>query len=92
MFKLAIAGLGWWGKVIITRLSTSKNIKIVFLIDPKPDSDAVKLAANKKIPIFDEFEETLLNNKVDGIVLCTCKYSSHETNNFLCQNWNSCLL
>ena len=71
MFKLAIAGLGWWGKVIINRLSTSKNIKIVFLIDPKPDSDAVKLAANKKIPIFDKFEETLLNNKVDGIVLCT---------------------
>ena len=91
MFKLAIAGLGWWGKVIINRLSTSKNIKIVFLIDPKPDSDAIKLAANKKIPIFDKFEETLLNNKVDGIVLCT-KYSSHETNNFLCQNWNSCLL
>mgnify|MGYP003324617787 CR=1 FL=1 len=48
-----------------------KNIKIIFLIDPKPDSDAVKLAANKKIPIFDKFEETLLNNKVDGIVLCT---------------------
>ena len=71
MFKLAIAGLGWWGKVIINRLSTSKNIKIVFLIDPKPDSEAIKLAANKKIPIFDNFEETLLNNKVDGIVLCT---------------------
>ena len=53
MFKLAIAGLGWWGKVIINRLSTSKNIKIVFLIDPKPDSDAVRLAANKKIPIAD---------------------------------------
>ena len=62
MFKLAIAGLGWWGKVIINRLSTSKNIKIVFLIDPKPNSDAVKLAANKKIPIFDNFEETLLNS------------------------------
>ena len=71
MFKLAIAGLGWWGKVIINRLSDSKNIKIVFLIDPKPDTEALKLAANKKIPIFSNFEETLLNNKVDGIVLCT---------------------
>ncbi len=71
MFKLAIAGLGWWGKVIINRLSTSKNIKIVFLIDPKPDSEAVKLAANKKITIFDNFQETLLSHKVDGIVLCT---------------------
>ena len=71
MFKLAIAGLGWWGKVIINRLSTSKNIKIVLLIDPKPDSEAIKLAANKKIPIFDNFEETLLSHKVDGIVLCT---------------------
>ena len=43
-FKIAIAGLGWWGKVIIDRLSMSKTIDISYIIDPNPDEDAIKLA------------------------------------------------
>ena len=30
-FKIAIAGLGWWGKVIIDRLSMSKTIDISYI-------------------------------------------------------------
>ena len=48
MFKIAIAGLGWWGKVIINRLSNSKKVKIVFLIDPQPDNEAKTIAKSKK--------------------------------------------
>ena len=70
-FKIAIAGLGWWGKVIINRLSVSKDIDIAYLIDPKPDDDAIILASSKNLNIFNDFNEAINNNKIDGIVLCT---------------------
>ena len=71
MFKLAIAGLGWWGKVIINRLASSKKIKLVFLIDPNPDKEAKSLAYQKNLIIYSNFEDAVLNQNLDGIVLCT---------------------
>ncbi len=71
MFKIAIAGLGWWGKVIINRLSNSKKVKIVFLIDPQPDNEAKTIAKSKNLTIYNNFEEAVLSCKLDGIILCT---------------------
>ena len=62
-FKIAIAGLGWWGKVIINRLSKSKDIAISYLIDPQPDVDAIKLATSKNLNILNNFDEAINNNK-----------------------------
>jgi len=70
-FKIAIAGLGWWGKVIIDRLSMSKTIDISYIIDPNPDEDAIKLAKSMNINILNDFDEAINNNKIDGIILCT---------------------
>ena len=70
-FKIAIAGLGWWGKVIINRLSKSKDIAISYLIDPQPDVDAIKLATSKNLNILNNFDEAINNNKIDGVILCT---------------------
>ena len=70
-FKIAIAGLGWWGKVIIDRLSMSKVIDISYIIDPKPDEDAIKLAKSMNLNILNDFDEAINNNKIDGIILCT---------------------
>jgi len=42
--KLSIAGLGWWGKVMIERLSISDKLEIVSLIDPFPDEESQKIA------------------------------------------------
>ena len=70
-FKIAIAGLGWWGKVIIDRLSMSKTIDISYIIDPKPDEDAIKLAKSMNLNILNDFDEAINNNKIDGIILCT---------------------
>ena len=70
-FKLAIAGLGWWGKVILDRLSSSNNIKIVFLIDPAPDYEAIELAKSKNLKIIYDFDDAINNNIIDGVILCT---------------------
>ena len=56
MFKLIIAGLGWWGKVMIQRLSSSKKVKIVNLIEPYPDKEALQLAKNFNLDISNDFE------------------------------------
>ena len=70
-FKIAIAGLGWWGKVIINRLSLSQYINLVYLIDPEPDDEAVNLAESKNLKIFNDFDEAIQKNKIDGVILCT---------------------
>jgi predicted dehydrogenase len=70
-FKIAIAGLGWWGKLMINRLSVSKDLDIAYLIDPQPDDDAIILAKSKNLNIFNDFNEAINNNKIDGIILCT---------------------
>ena len=55
MFKLIIAGLGWWGKVMIQRISSSKKVKIVNLIEPYPDKEALQLAKNFNLDISNDF-------------------------------------
>ena len=69
--KVSIAGLGWWGKVMINRLSSSSKVKIVNLIDPYPDEDAVKLAEDKNLIIFTEFDDAFQEETIDAIILCT---------------------
>ena len=69
--KVLIAGLGWWGKVMINRLSSSSKVKIVNLIDPYPDEDAVKLAEHKNLKIFTDFDDAFNEQTIDAIILCT---------------------
>jgi predicted dehydrogenase len=71
VIKISIAGLGWWGKVMINRLSSSNKVKIVNLIDPYPDEDALKLAESKDLRIFDEFDDAIKNDNINAIILCT---------------------
>ena len=55
IFNLAIVGIGWWGKVIINRLSNSNQINISYLVDPNPDDEAIKLAQTKNLHIFNSY-------------------------------------
>ena len=85
MFKLIIAGLGWWGKVMIQRLSSSKKVKIVNLIEPYPDKEALQLAENFNLDISHDFEQTVKSIDFDGIILCTPN-SFHKDQAILCAN------
>ncbi len=37
--KVAVAGLGWWGKQIISCLDKSPRFEVVYGIDPTPPAD-----------------------------------------------------
>jgi predicted dehydrogenase len=69
--KLSIAGLGWWGKVMIERLTISDKLEIVSLIDPFPDEESQKIAKNHNLEIYKDFDEALSLSKSDAIILCT---------------------
>ena len=69
--KLSIAGLCWWGKVMIERLSLSNKLEIVSLIDPFPDQESQKIAKNHNLEIYKDFDEALSLGKFDAIILCT---------------------
>ena len=71
MFKLIIAGLGWWGKVMIQRLSSSDKVKIVNLIEPNPDNEALQLAKNFNIDISNDFEQAIKSIDFDTKDVCS---------------------
>ena len=63
MFKLIIAGLGWWGKVMLQRLSSSEKVKIVNLIEPYPDKETLQLAKSFNLDISYDFDKAV--NSID---------------------------
>ena len=83
MFKIIIAGLGWWGKVMIHRLSSSKKVKIVNLIEPYPDKEALQLAKSFNLEISYDFDKAVKSIDFDGIILCTPN-SFHKNQTILC--------
>ena len=56
---------------MINRLSSSNKVKIVNLIDPYPDEDALKLAESKDLRVFDEIDDAIKNDNINAIILCT---------------------
>ena len=69
--KISIAGLGWWGKVMIERLSLSSKLEIVSLIDPFPDEGSQNIAKSHDLEIYKDFDEALSLGKFDAIIICT---------------------
>ena len=68
MLKVAVCGLGWWGRVIVPLAKTSAKLKVVRVVDPDPA--AAEFASSQKIPLS-SFEDALKDPEVHGVVLCT---------------------
>ena len=69
MLKVAVIGLGWWGRIIVDLLGRSDKIKVVRVADVTPQGEA--FAAEKKIPFFSTLDQVLKDPDVEGVVLCT---------------------
>jgi predicted dehydrogenase len=66
--RIAVCGLGWWGKVIVPLAKSSARLEVVRLVDPDPK--AAGFAAAQGFPIS-TFDEALGDANVQGVVLCT---------------------
>ena len=66
---VAVAGLGWWGRIIVPLLKTSPKLRVVRVVDP--DTAAAEFAAAQEIPFSRDLQEALQDPQVQGVVLCT---------------------
>ena len=67
--RVAVAGLGWWGKIIVPLLKTSSKLEVVRLVDPDPAAES--FGSREKLPFSRELEDALKDKSVEAVVLCT---------------------
>ena len=67
--RVAVVGLGWWGRVIVPLAKTSTKLEVVTGVDPHPA--AAQFASAENIRLATTLEEALQNPAVQGVVLCT---------------------
>ena len=69
MLKVAVIGLGWWGRIIVDVLANSQKLEVVRLVDIAPAGQA--FARVRGLPFSSRFEDALTDPQVQGVVLCT---------------------
>jgi predicted dehydrogenase len=65
MLKVAVIGLGWWGRTIVPLLADSGKLRVVRAVDANP------AAAIEDIPFSRDYGQALGDPSVQGVVLCT---------------------
>ena len=75
--KVAVAGLGWWGKQIISCLSKSPRFDVIYGIDPNPPADVEEFRKLHKFTLDTSLDEALADPAVEGVVLAT-PHALHE--------------
>lgn len=69
MVRVAVVGLGWWGRIIVQLLKGSTKLKAVKGVDPSPL--AAPFAREHGLPLVPELAAVLTDREVDAVVLCT---------------------
>lgn len=75
--KVAVAGLGWWGKQIIRSLSASAKFTVVAAVDPFRPADADAFLKEAKVELAPDLAAVLARADIEGVILAT-PHSLHE--------------
>jgi len=75
--RVAVAGLGWWGKQIIACLKKSPAFEVVFGVDPTPPEGALDFLYHHGVEHLPTLEAALCDQRIDGVVLAT-PHQMHE--------------
>jgi len=67
--RVAVVGLGWWGRIIVQLLKGSTKLRAVKGIDPSPL--AAPFAREQGLPLAAELGDALSDREVDAVILCT---------------------
>ena len=59
MLNVAVVGMGWWGKIIVPLLKTSKKITVGKVVEVNPDSIA-DFAREQGVPAYIVFGDATL--------------------------------
>ncbi len=68
MINVAVAGLGWWGRIVVPLIKSSAKLRVVRLVDPDPAAAAFAVSQGIRLS---SFESVLQDPDVQGVVLCT---------------------
>jgi predicted dehydrogenase len=75
--KVAVAGLGWWGKQIIACLDRSPRFEVAYGIDPHPPADVEEFRKSRSFTFAKDLDVALADPTVEGVVLAT-PHALHE--------------
>ena len=75
--KVAVAGLGWWGKQIIACLDKSPRFEVLYGVDPMPPADVEAFRKSRSFKFATSLDDVLADDAVEGVVLAT-PHALHE--------------
>ena len=75
--KVAVVGLGWWGKQIIGCLSKTQRFEVLYGIDPSPPPDVREFRKTHPFALAASLDEALADPSVEGVILAT-PHALHE--------------
>ena len=67
--KVAVVGLGWWGRIITGLLQKNSKLSVVQVVDVDPAAE--NFAAGLGLAFSNEFEKTIRSPDVQAVILCT---------------------
>ncbi|MBY0269222.1 MAG: Gfo/Idh/MocA family oxidoreductase [Burkholderiales bacterium] len=70
MFNVAVVGMGWWGKIIVPLLKTSKKISVDTVVEVNAAGIA-EFAKQHGVKVITDFNAVLKDPSIQGVVLCT---------------------
>jgi predicted dehydrogenase len=75
--KVAVAGLGWWGRQIIRSLAGSAKFSVIVGIDPVLTDDGRAFAREAGVELATGLAQVLARDDIDGVILAT-PHALHE--------------
>lgn len=69
MVRVAVVGLGWWGRIIVQLLKGSTRVEAVKGVDPSPL--AAPFAREQGLPLVATLGDALADRDVDAVILAT---------------------
>jgi predicted dehydrogenase len=70
LFNVAVVGMGWWGKIIVPLLKTSKKINVSTVVEINA-AGIVDFAKQHGVRVVTSLDEVLKDPAIHGVVLCT---------------------
>jgi predicted dehydrogenase len=75
--RVAVAGLGWWGKQIISCLKNSPRFEVVCGVDPIASEATNGFLTDHGVRYISSLDSVLADSNVDGVILAT-PHQLHE--------------
>ena len=70
MLNVAVVGMGWWGKTLVSAMKQSPKLKVVKGVKRNPATEA-EFARAQGIEIISDYAAVLKDPGIQGVVLCT---------------------